>query len=1037
MRFPSLGVLLAAASFSAVVVIPFLPAAKTGEPAFHLELCIAAANSGANPGALKIYYDLGRGYNEADSAQAPASTAATTLRLPLPSGAYRSLRLDPIEGPGRAVFDGPVRIVSDRGVRRTLPLETLKPLHQIASTERARDQLVVTAAADADDPQLVVNFSPALVLTPTWSERLHGWLPRAAAVFGLIVALMGALARAPRMRAWCGDRGAALLRHPLRAVASVAAVATIASSYPVVFLGKSFVSPNFGTTLLYEAYPSLPGYDSAVTASGNGSDVGALMWQHVPYAFIQRRALAGGELPLWNRHTLTGAPLLGQGQSMFGDPLHLLVLLCDGAAWAWDLKFLIAKWLFATGLGLAVLALLPGPADQGPLGPALMVSAAAPFIGFFVFRINHPAIFSLAWAPWVLLCWVHATQAVSWRPATRWLSGLVLANTALLSSGTVKEAYLLALQMNATGLCLMLATPAPWRARTARLGGALAAVVVFALLTAPTWGLFLQALPHAYTASSRAAVDQIQPSLLLGAFDELFYRPLSKGDIVFNPSLNFLLLLGVLYFVATAPRQFADRARVALAGCALVALAFAFGLVPPTWIARVPFLGHVGHIDNVFSCGLLVLWSVLAGLGFHAALALLGSPEGRGDLALVLTLLAGLTAAWIGFGHASHRMMYGPGTMLSVLPSGQVLPVSPFIWGSLIALLLASLALGLAARSALVRGSLGPAALIVVVTCAVVLLWRHGLHAEGLGFSEYLVQPPARARFHAKSEAIAYVGSRQQPEPRRLFGLHGNVTPGWNAVYGLEAIYGPDALQTAPLRELIDASPVAWNSSWRLYLASKDVGRARPFLDALNVGFYLDLPGNPPPADASLARVHAADLNVFESQTAWPRAFFIDRIEVYDKPAELVARLMAANGRPFAALHRDDPVVRGQLAALRLKPAARTVVPATDYRLTENTTSFRIRAEQAGVVVLGEAWWPRTFRATVNGRRVPVLRVNHAFKGILLDRAGDYRVEFSCWPANLTLYLALSAVAAVILGTFLFVSARRESRPGTERCRWV
>ena len=48
--------------------------------------------------------------------------------------------------------------------------------------------------------------------------------------------------------------------------------------------------------------------------------------------------------------------LLGQGQSMIGDPLHWITILAGGATWAWDLKFVLAKLLFAFGIGLLVRA---------------------------------------------------------------------------------------------------------------------------------------------------------------------------------------------------------------------------------------------------------------------------------------------------------------------------------------------------------------------------------------------------------------------------------------------------------------------------------------------------------------------------------------------------------------------------------------------------------------------------------------------------------------------------------------------------------
>ena len=189
--------------------------------------------------------------------------------------------------------------------------------------------------------------------------------PVAAVIFAGLAALLATLEFAPRLRGALAGGARRLAERPSRAVMVVAAIAVIASAYPIVFLGRSLVSPNLGTTLLYDKFPTLPGYRSSAMTDPKLSDVGAVMWQHVPFSVIQHRALSQGELPLWNRYNALGVPLLGQGQSMFGDPLHFLVITARGAAWAWDLKYLIAKWLLAAGLGLTVLALLK---DQGTKG---------------------------------------------------------------------------------------------------------------------------------------------------------------------------------------------------------------------------------------------------------------------------------------------------------------------------------------------------------------------------------------------------------------------------------------------------------------------------------------------------------------------------------------------------------------------------------------------------------------------------------------------------------------------------------------------
>ena len=168
---------------------------------------------------------------------------------------------------------------------------------------------------------------------------------------------------------------------------------------------------------------------------------------------IERQAVFhDGELPLWNRYDSAGLPLLGQGQSCFGDPLHLIPMLANGASWAWDIKFLLAKWLFACGVGLCIWRLfhhLPG---------ALLTTVSAAFMGFFVFRINHPAVFSFCYSPWILFCWIRCMDARSTRRVVLWLVALICANWTEMNSGTGKEAYVLLVTMNFTGLCLLLAS---------------------------------------------------------------------------------------------------------------------------------------------------------------------------------------------------------------------------------------------------------------------------------------------------------------------------------------------------------------------------------------------------------------------------------------------------------------------------------------------------------------------------------------------------------------------------------------------------
>jgi hypothetical protein len=230
------------------------------------------------------------------------------------------------------------------------------------------------------------------------------------------------------------------------------------------------------------------------------------------------------------------------------------------------------------------------------------------------------------------------------------------------------------------------------------------------------------------------------------------------------------------------------------------------------------------------------------------------------------------------------------------------------------------------------------------------------------------------------------------------------------------------------LRELVGVSGLERLWDWRIYVDVPNLPAALPFLDALNVRFYFDLKSVNPILAQNLKLLHRADLDVYESPTAWPRAFFTDRVEVYDEPAQFVERIRAAHGQPFAAVQRSDASAQAALTGISSDSSSRTVSPATNYQLTENTTSFTVHATGPGAIVLTEAFWPGDFRAEVNGRKAPVIRLNHAFKGVVVPGAGEYHVTFRYWPKNFDRYLGMCGLGAVLLAGSLFW--------GTRSSRW-
>lgn len=955
----------------------------------------------SSPGTTQLFWDLGHGYSEQDSSRQPLKIEPSPVvyRYMVPMGTIRALRLDPTDGVATLTFRD-ARIVNDQGrVIRTFAPEDFSAGNQIARCEKLDDVLVVQTTADARDSVLLLRLKTPLELksSPRVWFRL-GW-PKAWPVF-VVALILGA----PVVASWLQRRfnaaAGAMREHPLGTIAAVATLAVAIQSHPVIFSGRSFASPNNGALMLYGELPTLPG-GADFYSDTMGSDVGALLFHHVYFPMVQHDALfRDHELPLWNRYTLGGGPSLGQGQSFFGNPFEFLTILANGTGWAWDVQFVVAHWLFAAGLGFIVWQL------TRHLGAAALVTFGGAFISFYTFRINHPANFSVCYSPWIVWAWLGLINARSRRGEAGWLLAWAIANWTVMTSGTVKEAYMLMVCLNLTGLALLLLLPAAAPRRLRLFLQIAAAGVGFVLLSAPLWMVFLKTLQHSYTVYDDPWAVPFPLSHFVGLFDDIFYRQTVKDEPVIGPGLNILFFLGLLWWLVHPRLWRTDRAGLALILGALVPLSLAFGLVPAAIIIKIPFIKNIHHVGNTFSCSLLTIAAVLAGCGFRDALTRLREPGARRGL------------AWTA--------LLGSVLVLPFFLSDKNQPLSAFFQGYAGSLALAALALLAAVNWAVAGTGSRPGPLFAAIALGFpLLLWRHCQYND-TPFNRYALVPAKRGDFYAFSPSVKFVDA-QKKEPSRVVGWGHNLFPAYNTALRWEGLYGVETLRNAYYQELAKEFELERVWVWDTDNEEKKSPQLLPAHDLLNVSLYLATRQAAPHAIQGLEYLGTQDLDVFRSPTAWPRAFFTDRLARYATVKDFVATVRQGDRRPFAASQNNDP------SAPSLPPElpGRTVQAARDYHLTGNTTSFVIDAPGAGVAVLTEAYYPPDdFRVTVNGQPATYFRVNHAFRGIHLPAAGTYLVKFEYWPAVITHSLTLAAVGLVLLaGGFVWLRTRDRRAP--------
>ncbi len=137
--------------------------------------------------------------------------------------------------------------------------------------------------------------------------------------------------------------------------------------------------------------------------------------------------------------------------------------------------------------------------------------------------------------------------------------------------------------------------------------------------------------------------------------------------------------------------------------------------------------------------------------------------------------------------------------------------------------------------------------------------------------------------------------------------------------------------------ELLTAAGVRQEWSWR-WIVGRTNPKPRPLYNMLNVRYFLDMPPRPG-REVTLTGRPEFDLDITQNEGEWPRAFYVDTLQTYDRVDQFVALLRQNDPRPFAAAQTNDPNGQGME---RMPSPISAVAAAHDYHLTSNTTTFTI-----------------------------------------------------------------------------------------------
>jgi hypothetical protein len=693
------------------------------------------------------------------------------------------------------------------------------------------------------------------------------------------------------------------------------------------------------------------------------------------------QAWAHGRVPLWTDRVYCGFPFFADAQTAAWYPGTLLVAAL-GPHRGYVAFLLLHALLAAAGMWLLVRA------HGGGTAARIAAGLVVPLSGFFAFETKHPGLFAiLTWLP----VWLVATRAAFVRPGPARIAVAALPLAMMCFAGTLQVMFgvLLLYAFYVSALVVDALATGGRRAAAAGVGAVaaagLAGLLVAAVVLLPGFAHFPLTARHLGMTYDFAATGSVHPAQLVGMFVAGAEAELADAAAVDFDGASFYA--GALTLPLAGLALLGSRRRLAavLALAAAVLALLAAGRHAPlhpllysAWPAAVGALLGMGRAIGP----LVVCLALLAGLG----LARLAEPSARRLLAVLLA--AELGALAILFARVPGAWLLGPAAVAAAaLLACAAFRTRPQGLAPALAALMAIDLLGLGAVDdvlerrpeppdpfRLAGAHLFPA----LPDIASGRFGGEGLRVLLLGFGA------ANFTFHHALDGaggynplvtlqyldFASLANRGELHPREpIPGFVHQIVPG-RVHSGL--------FDAASIRFVISAWPLPW-SHVRL------LARYAPH----------PLTGDP--------------VLLYENERALPRAYLAYRTERAATP-DALPELLGAEFDP-----RRVTVYEGEAAPLG---GPESIEPVHAGRERGELLTFEVAPEQPALLVVTDAWHP-DWQASVDGRDVPVLRVNAHFRGVALTR-GAHRVEMRfapwTWRAGGLVSLASLGLLAALAG---------------------
>ena len=269
----------------------------------------------------------------------------------------------------------------------------------------------------------------------------------------------------------------------------------------------------------------------------------------------------------------------------------------------------------------------------------------------------------------------------------------------------------------------------------------------------------------------------------------------------------------------------------------------------------------------------------------------------------------------------------------------------------------------------------------------------------------------------------ALVELREKFPPGRIIGVQ-CFPPNLSLTHGLRDIRGYDAVDPKLIMDLLNLASHKENysqphvrSQWLVPDYKFDsagqliLPPALSMLDVRYIVTRVELP-------AQIQRIiHKEGYAVLENKAAMPRAFVPRTVQVITDERRRLERMGRSDFDPAEVAYVEQPV----------ELPGRCRGSATITEEIPSQVTIKLDMQTPGLLVLADLWYAG-WNAYLDGKPVPILRTNHALRGVIVP-SGQGLLVFRYEPFSLRLGLLLAGMASLfIIGSC--VGLLRETRQG-------